>query len=132
MPLTLTIYSFSYRKGIPEDTSGNGGGFVFDCRFLNNPGRIEAYQHQTGLDEEVIRYLEDESAPDEFLALVYKIADRAIRTYVEREYTHLMISFGCTGGQHRSVYCAEKLFAYLNRMYHLQVKLIHRELGINK
>jgi len=108
--LTITIYSFSYHKsGIPVDSSGHNGGFVFDCRFLPNPGRQLRYQTLTGLDAQVISYLEKHKSVLDFLTHVSEIIKTAANNYIERGFEHLMVSFGCTGGQHRSVYCAEKL-----------------------
>ena len=126
--LTVTIYSFSYRVGIPKDTSDNGGGFVFDCRALHNPGRYDEYKQMNGLDEPVKAFLRKESAVDVFLDAVKVLVIQAIDCYLKRNFTNLMVCFGCTGGQHRSVYCAQYLSDYLQAEYpHIQVKLIHRE-----
>ena len=95
-PLVVRVYSFSYRKGIPEDESGNGGGYVFDCRSTHNPGRYEPYKQLTGLDEPVIRFLEDDGEILTFLSSVYKLADAHVRRYIQRGFTSLMFSFGCT------------------------------------
>ena len=108
-PLVVRVFSFSYRKGIPEDESGNGGGYVFDCRSTHNPGRYEPYKTLTGLDEPVIRFLEDDGEILTFLDSVYKLADAHVARYLQRVFTDLMFSFGCTGGQHRSVYSAQHL-----------------------
>lgn len=130
--LIVRVFSFSYKKGIPEDTSGNGGGYVFDCRSTHNPGRYDPYKKLTGLDEPVIRFLEDDGEILTFLESVYKLADAHVERYIQRGFTDLMFSFGCTGGQHRSVYSAQHLAEYLNRKYGIEVRLCHREQGIEK
>jgi len=131
-PLVVRVYSFSYGKGIPEDTSGNGGGYVFDCRSTHNPGRYEPYKRLTGLDEPVIRFLEDDGEILVFLESIYKLADAHITRYLQRGFTSLMFSFGCTGGQHRSVYCAQHLAEYVHRKYGIEVHVCHREQGIEQ
>ena len=131
-PLVVRVFSFSFRKGIPEDTSGNGGGYVFDCRSTHNPGRYEPYKKITGLDEAVIRFLEDDGEILEFLRPVYKLADHHVERYMQRGFTDLMFSFGCTGGQHRSVYCAQHLAEHLNKKYGIEVRITHREQGIEQ
>ena len=129
-PLVVRVFSFSYRKGIPEDTSGNGGGYVFDCRSTHNPGRYEPYKQLTGLDEPVIRFLEDDGEILTFLDSVYKLADAHVRRYLQRGFTSLMFSFGCTGGQHRSVYSAQHLAEHIHRKFGVEVHICHREQGI--
>ncbi len=131
-PLRVRVFSFSYRKGIPEDESGNGGGYVFDCRSTHNPGRYEPYKKLTGLDEPVIRFLEDDGEILNFLESVYRLADAHVRRYMQRGFTDLMFSFGCTGGQHRSVYCAQHLAERLNKEFGVEVVINHREQGINQ
>lgn len=128
--LLVTIYSFSYRKGIPADDSGNGGGFVFDCRALHNPGKYDCYKSLTGLDEPVIRFLEERGEITDFLSHVYALAQASVERYITRKFTHLMFSFGCTGGQHRSVYAAQHLAEYLREHYPVSIRLIHREQNI--
>ncbi len=130
--LEVTIYSFSYKKGIPEDTTGNGGGFVFDCRAIHNPGRYEEYKSQTGLDEPVITFLEEDGEIETFLASVYPLTDMSVKRYMERGFSNLMIAFGCTGGQHRSVYCAQHLAEYIHTHYPVRIELIHREQYISQ
>ena len=125
--LTVNISSFSYKKGIPKDYSGNGGGFVFDCRALSNPGRIEDLRLFTGRDQEVIHYFEYKSEISDFLNNVFKLSGQSVKEYLKRGFKNLMISFGCTGGQHRSVYCSEKLAEYLNNNYDIHVILTHTE-----
>ena len=125
--LTVDITSFSYRKGIPEDLSGNGGGFVFDCRAIHNPGRYEAYKALTGMDEPVIRFLEEDGEILTFLQHVYALADASVSRYLKRGFTHLCISFGCTGGQHRSVYAAQRLAEHLHQTFGVRIILTHRE-----
>ena len=131
-PLVVRVFSFSYGKGIPEDTSGNGGGYVFDCRSTHNPGRYEPYKQLTGLDEPVIRFLEDDGEILTFLDSVYKLADHHVARYIQRGFTSLMFSFGCTGGQHRSVYCAQHLAEHIHRKYGVEVRICHREQEITQ
>ncbi len=128
-PLTVTVTSFSYKKGIPADESSNGGGYVFDCRAIHNPGRYEPYRQLTGRDEAVIRFLEDDGEVFGFLEHVYALADKHVERYLSRGFTHLMLNFGCTGGQHRSVYCAEHTAAHLRERFGdaVNVVLKHRE-----
>jgi len=126
-PLIVKVYSFSYKKGIPNDDSGNGGGFVFDCRAVNNPGKYERYAHFTGLDESVIQFLEEDGEILNFLEHAFELTDASVRRYKDRGFTNLMISFGCTGGQHRSVYSAQKMAEHINEMFGVEVHLIHRE-----
>ena len=127
----VKVYSFSFKKGLPHDPSGNGGGYVFDCRSIHNPGRYEPYKKLTGRDEPVIRFLEDDGEVFGFLEHVYGVVDPHVETYSKRGFTNLMVSFGCTGGQHRSVYCAEHLALHLAQKYpDIRVRLIHREQGI--
>lgn len=129
-PLVVRVYSFSYKKGIPADESGNGGGFVFDCRAVNNPGKYERYTYMTGLDEPVIRFLEEDGEIFPFLEASYKLVDASVKRYIDRGFRNLMVSFGCTGGQHRSVYSAEKMAAHINEKFGVEVQLIHREQNI--
>lgn len=131
-PLVVRVFSFSYRKGIPEDSSGNGGGYVFDCRSTHNPGRYEPYKKLTGLDESVIRFLENDGEILTFLAHVYDLADHHVQRYIQRGFTSLMFSFGCTGGQHRSVYCAQHLAEHLHEKFGIEVHITHREQGISQ
>ena len=131
--LEVKVYSFSFKKGIPQDMSGNGGGYVFDCRSIHNPGRYEPYRKLTGRDEPVIRFLEDDGEITGFLEHVYGVVDPHVETYSRRGFTSLMVSFGCTGGQHRSVYCAEHLAHHLAEKYpEIRVRLIHREQNIEE
>ena len=131
-PLVVRIFSFSFHKGIPEDESGNGGGYVFDCRSTHNPGRYEPYKQITGLDEPVIRFLEDDGEILTFLESVYQLADHHVERYMQRGFTSLMFSFGCTGGQHRSVYCAQHLAEHIHEKYGIEVRVCHREQGITQ
>lgn len=130
--LEVTIFSFAYKKGIPNDTSGNGGGFVFDCRAINNPGKYERYNHFTGLDEPVIRFLEEDGEITAFLKNVYQIVDASVKRYMDRGFTNLMVCFGCTGGQHRSVYSAQHLAEHLHEKFGVKINLIHREQNIEQ
>lgn len=130
--LTVTVTSFSYKKGIPEDFTGNGGGFVFDCRALHNPGRYDRYKPLTGRDAEVIEFLEKDGGITDFLENCYALTDKAVDKYIERGFTSLMISFGCTGGRHRSVYSAQKMAEHIAACFDCDVILIHREQGIRE
>ena len=125
--LTVTIYSFSFKKGLPIDDSGNGGGYVFDCRSTHNPGKYEQYKSLTGLDQPVIDFLEQDGEILTFLNSVYALVDHHVERFIERDFTNLQVSFGCTGGQHRSVYCAEHLAKHLKEKYGVRIHLIHRE-----
>ncbi|MEZ4883279.1 MAG: RNase adapter RapZ [Chitinophagales bacterium] len=126
-PLTVYIHSFSYKKGLPTDDSGNGGGFIFDCRFLHNPGRYEPYKKLTGRDESVIQFLQQRSNIAAFLDNVFQIVDEAVENYIERGFASLQVNFGCTGGQHRSVYSADQLAQHLKEKYGVKVELKHIE-----
>ncbi len=130
--LEVRIFSFSYKKGIPVDTSGNGGGYVFDCRAINNPGKYDHFKHFTGLDKEVIDFLEEDGEVTKFLSHVYDLADAHVTRYMERKFNNLMFCFGCTGGQHRSVYCAQHLAEYLAKKYNITVIVYHREQDIKQ
>ena len=126
--LRVTVYSFSYRMGIPDDRSGNGGGFVFDCRAIHNPGRYAQYAKLTGLDEPVIRFLEDDGEIFPFIDNACTLVDAAVEKYLKRGFTHLQAAFGCTGGRHRSVYAAQALANHLHGKYpEIEILLIHRE-----
>lgn len=125
--LTLQINSFSYKRGIPVDLSGNGGGFVFDCRALPNPGREPEYAELTGRDSQVVAYLERYSEVEDFINGALHMVAHAAKQYSARKFTHLMVSFGCTGGRHRSVYCAEILARRLAAFPKLEIVLRHRE-----
>ena len=130
--LEIRIFSFAYKKGIPNDNSGNGGGYVFDCRSINNPGKYDHYKHFTGMDQQVIDFLEDDGGVYKFLDNVYSLAEVHVKRYIERKFTNLMFCFGCTGGQHRSVYCAENLAKYLAKRFNVKIILTHREQGVEK
>ena len=130
--LEVDIFSFAYKKGIPNDASGNGGGYVFDCRGLENPGKYEHFKHFTGMDAEVIKFMEDDGGVLKFLDHAYELVDAHVQRFIERKFTHLMVSFGCTGGQHRSVYCAEHLAEHLSQKFSIKVRITHRELEIEK
>lgn len=126
--LEVKVCSFSFKKGVPQDMSGNGGGYVFDCRSIHNPGRYAPYKALTGKDEPVIRFLEDDGEIMQFLEHVYGVVDPHVATYASRGFTSLMVSFGCTGGQHRSVYCAEHLAHHLAAKFpNVRIRLTHRE-----
>lgn len=126
--LTVQVESFSYKKGgIPQDRSDNGGGYVFDCRGIHNPGRYAEYKTLTGKDKPVQEFLLEKSDVQEFLKDVYSLIDRHLEVYQRRGFTHLCIFFGCTGGQHRSVFCAEDTAKYLKK-YDINIELRHNEL----
>jgi aminoglycoside/choline kinase family phosphotransferase len=131
-PLVVRVVSFSYKKGIPADPSGNGGGFVFDCRAVNNPGKYERYTHFTGMDEPVIQFLEEDGEIFPFLEQAYQLVDFSVKRYMDRGFQNLMVSFGCTGGQHRSVYSAEQMAKHINEKFGVEVQLIHREQNMEK
>ncbi len=130
--LSAAITSFSYKREIPIDLADNGGGFVFDCRGLNNPGRHLEYKLLNGRDPDVIKFLIKNSNVDEFMNNVYKLVDATIEKYLELGFKNLMVNFGCTGGQHRSVYCADKLYEYLKHKYDINIFLSHIEQGIKE
>ena len=126
--LTVTVLSFSYKQGLPVDPSGNGGGFIFDCRALPNPGRYAEYKAITGRDRPVIEFLQREPAVDRFLDHTKALVAQSVDKYTERRFTSLQVAFGCTGGQHRSVYCAEQLAAWLASTYSdIRILTLHRE-----
>lgn len=131
--LRLTVFSFSYKKGYPADFSGNGGGFMFDCRAMHNPGRYAEYKNLTGLDQPVIDFLEDRGEVQQFLENALPMVERAVERYVARGFTSLQVGFGCTGGQHRSVYCAEHLARAIAEEHpEVEVELVHRERGLTR
>jgi aminoglycoside/choline kinase family phosphotransferase len=125
--LTVRVFSFSFHRGLPPDESGNGGGFVFDGRSLPNPGREERFKTLTGKDAPVIDYLNQQESVHQFLASVISLVDASVSTYQGRGFKHLMVSFGCTGGQHRSVYLAEELAKHLRAKDGVEVVVRHRE-----
>lgn len=125
--LTVSIFSFSYRKGIPFDKSGNGGGFVIDCRALPNPGLFDEYRSLTGRDTDVIDFFLQHPEMEDFLSHVRSLLDISIKSYLDRGYNRLMVCFGCTGGRHRSVYCAEQIAKFINANYDCDVSLHHLE-----
>lgn len=124
--LNINVRSFSYKREIPKDLSGNGGGYVFDCRGILNPGRIEKYKSQTGRDPEVIQYLEEKTRISEFLQSAFALVDLSIEDYIERGFENLEINFGCTGGQHRSVYSADAMAKHIKDKFpKVQVSVQH-------
>jgi aminoglycoside/choline kinase family phosphotransferase len=125
---TVTVNSFSFKNSIPQDHSGNGGGFVFDCRCLDNPGRYEEYKSLTGRDQPVIDFLMNHEDVQLFKTQAFSLVDQAVDVYTRRGFSHLMVSFGCTGGQHRSVFFAEQLSAHLKSKYNIEVATLHQEL----
>jgi hypothetical protein len=125
LKLTVRIQSFSYQGGVPSDEKGHGGGYVFDCRALPNPGRLEEYAKLTGRDDAVIAFLEREPAVRDFLGHVFALIDQTVENYQTRNFTDLIVAFGCTGGQHRSVYCAERLAKHLRETFPVNVEVRH-------
>ena len=126
-PLVVRINSFSFKKGMPADKSGNGGGFIFDCRGLLNPGRFHEYKSLTGRDKPVKDFLEQRTKMPDFLNGVYSLVDISVEDYIKRGFEHLQISFGCTGGQHRSVYAADSLARHLKNKFHVSLEVAHIE-----
>lgn len=124
--LTVDVISFSYKRGIPDDHSGNGGGFVFDCRAIHNPGRYEPYKKLTGMDEPVIKFLDKESNITAFLEHAYAMVDEMVDTYLKRGFTHIQVCCGCTGGQHRSVYSAEHIAHHVADKFGVRVVVTHK------
>jgi len=126
--LNLDLYSFGFRsRGIPANNWGDGGGFVFDCRFLPNPYHIPELKHLTGRDQQIIDFFHEHPEVDIFVQQCLAIVETAAGRYQQRDFKHMQISFGCTGGQHRSVYCSEKMRELLiDKGY--QVVLQHTEL----
>ena len=130
--LTVTVTSFSYHKGLPADPSGNGGGFVFDCRALPNPGRYDEYKQLTGRDRQVIDFFAQHREIFDFIDETKPMVDRAVGMYIKRGFKSLMVSFGCTGGQHRSVFSAEQIAVHIARTFGVRVVLNHREQKIER
>lgn len=124
-PLVIEVNSFSYKNGIPPDASENGGGFVFDMRGILNPGRFDDYKTSTGKDKPVQDFLEQRTKMNKYLNSVWDLIDITVEDYLKRGFSHLMINFGCTGGQHRSVYAAEQTARHLRNKYKVKVKLEH-------
>jgi len=126
--LVVRVFSFSFHQGLPKDETGNGGGFIFDGRSLPNPGREERFKTLTGKDASVIDYLNQQESVHQFLASVLSLVDSSITSYQQRGFKNLMVSFGCTGGQHRSVFLAEHLAKRLRGRSGLEVSVRHLEL----
>jgi aminoglycoside/choline kinase family phosphotransferase len=126
-PLVVHINSFSFKRAIPEDAEGNGGGFVFDCRGILNPGRLEAFRSKTGRDKAVMDFLEQETKMPEYLNSVFDLVDISVEDYIKRGFNSLEVSFGCTGGQHRSVYAADALARHLKNKFGVTIEVRHVE-----
>lgn len=124
-PLVVEVNSFSYKKGLPTDDSDNGGGFIFDCRGILNPGRFDEYKKLSGLDKPVQDFLEQKTKMNTFLNSVFDLIDISVENYLERGFKNLQINFGCTGGQHRSVFAAEQTARHLRNKYKLKVQANH-------
>jgi RNase adaptor protein for sRNA GlmZ degradation len=126
--MLLDLYSFGFRRsGIPQDPSEHGGGFVFDCRCLPNPGRYDAYKPQTGRDAAVANWLRKQARTEVFVQQVIGVVTLSVDDYMERGLARLMVSIGCTGGQHRSVFVSERLRAHFAQRTNLTVQLTHTE-----
>ena len=125
--LKVTVKSFSYRKEIPQDTSGNGGGYVFDCRGILNPGRKLEFKVLNGKDKEIREFIEQLEGTDVFFDSIRTLIERSVRNYIHRDFSDLMVCFGCTGGQHRSVYFAERTAQWLKQNFPVEVDLKHTE-----
>jgi len=126
--LVVRVSSFSYKKGgIPEDNTDNGGGFVFDCRGIHNPGRYAPYKKLTGRDESVKKFLQEETVIDKWLESVWKTVEVSIKNYMSRGFENLMVSFGCTGGQHRSVYSADATAKWIEDKFKIETTVEHIE-----
>ena len=129
--LTVSVFSFSYKKGYPEDLSGNGGGFMFDCRGMHNPGRYDEYKRLTGLDKPVVNFLETRGEVQDFVENAYRTVAPSIERYKERGFSSLQVGFGCTGGRHRSVYCAQAFAKMVGDAFEgISIRLEHREPGM--
>jgi len=126
--LTVTVNSFSYRRGIPYDNSGHGGGYVFDCRGILNPGKFERYMMLNGKDPEVVEFFEKNTKIYDYLEHTFQLVKTNLDNYIERSFSNLMINFGCTGGQHRSVFCAEWMANRIRNNYDIAVKINHLDL----
>jgi len=121
----VRIFSFSFHQGLPQDDSGNGGGFIFDGRSLPNPGREDRFKALTGRDAPVVEYLSQQESVHQFLASASQLVDASIASYQQRGFKHLLVGFGCTGGQHRSVYLAEQMAQRLRARNGLEVVVRH-------
>ena len=130
--LTVSISSFSYKRGIPYDKSGHGGGYVFDCRAIHNPGKYETYKQLTGNDSKVIEFLDKEADMQEFLSYVFSMLNISVKNYLTKGFTNLSVHFGCTGGQHRSVYAANRTLEFLREKFDVNTELKHCELQTKK
>jgi RNase adaptor protein for sRNA GlmZ degradation len=126
LALTVRIQSFSYKNGMPPDDSGHGGGYVLDCRCLPNPGRHREFRVSTGLDSDVIAMLSKDAQVDRWCRSAFALVDQTVEDYGRRNFTDLFVAFGCTGGQHRSVYMAERLAKHL-RDQGISATVNHRE-----
>ncbi len=131
--LRVKVFSFSFKKGYPSDFTGNGGGFMFDCRGMHNPGRYDEYKPLTGIDPEVAKFLEERGEVQPFLKNCLNLVTPTVERYVSRGFADLQVGFGCTGGRHRSVYCASHFAQALSEMFpDVEIELIHREQDLEK
>ena len=128
--LVVDIVSFSFKRGLPHPTNEHGGGFIFDCRSITNPGRETEFKSLTGKDESVVKFIEQQDEAHTFYLHLRELTVVTIEKYLQRGFSYLSVAFGCTGGQHRSVYFAQRLANELRVRQDLIVNLTHRELGI--
>jgi len=128
--LIIDISSFSLKNGYPKANIEHGGGFIFDCRSLQNPGRLLKFKTLTGLDEPVAEYLNERQEVDFFMNRAFELVFAAANNYIERGFKYLSVGFGCTGGQHRSVYCADRLAKMLKCLQNIRITVTHKELEL--
>lgn len=126
--LNVLVGSFSFKKGLPTDSTEHGGGFLFDCRGLYNPGRLPEFKDKTGQDREIVDFLSAREDAQEFWTHVKALVEQYIESYHKRGFQYASIQFGCTGGQHRSVYFAEKVAVLLRALPYTTIVVTHRDM----